>query len=81
MPAYYTLLERVTPTAPWGIAFGDHDRQTVADELESLIDHEPARMTRKQIAARWQIVKTDHTQAAIDKKVAELNAKLAQPNG
>jgi hypothetical protein len=65
---YFTLACRDdagTDAARWSPQFGDYDRAIVEDELE-----EYARDYRK---ADLKIVRSDHTQAAINAAIAKLN--------
>lgn len=66
MRKYHTLLERDAKDAPWCIAFGDYDRETVIGERESYIDSGTRR-------ANLKIITTGAAQKSIDAKVAELN--------
>ena len=65
--AYHTLVVQVGTR--WGIAFGDHDRETVEFEREDYRD--------RGWRARWIKIITTKTsrQSEIDAAVAALNAK------
>jgi hypothetical protein len=63
---YFTLITRDHATSPWGVAFGDWDRDNVASELDDHRDH-GAR------ARDLKIIATDGRQASIDAKVNLLN--------
>jgi hypothetical protein len=70
MRAYFTLLERDTTSAPWGIAFGDYCRTVVVTEMW---DHIYAADAAPRPDQRWTIIRTGDTQAEIDAAVAALN--------
>ena len=69
---YFTLVAiDGTPTdTPWGIAFGDFDKDVVEAEME---DYRENGWTKKQL----KIIKTASDQASIDAAVAALNAQVA----
>lgn len=73
MRRYYTLLvkELTDEWQPrWVIEFGDYDRETVEDELQTVMDSYDRK--RRDL----KIIATSDKQEDIDAKVAELNARL-----
>ena len=62
---YYTLLARESVTEPWGIQFGDYDKEVVEDE----------KFDQSESWPHLKIISSKDDQASIDAKVAELNAK------
>ncbi|MCP1937405.1 hypothetical protein J2R95_003200 [Bradyrhizobium japonicum] len=68
---YYTLLEKHHDDTAWSIAFGDYDREVVAQERDDIRDGHGFE------GQRLKIIATNDAQADIDAKVAEINAKLA----
>lgn len=63
MAKYYTLLLKDDAHSPWGIAFGDYDRDVVVDEYEDCYTAYYA----------YKIIRTDEDQAAIEDCVSRLN--------
>lgn len=74
MARYHLLLSRTYDAtnkawSPWGIDFGDYDRETVAQEREDRIDGGEEARTMRLLT----VSKDD--QHALDAAVARLNAK------
>lgn len=65
---YFTLLVRDGAGRPWGIHFGDFDRETVEDERRDGRDYYAAR--------DMKIITTGSRQAAINAAVTRLNGGL-----
>lgn len=61
---YYTLLVKYEPTSPWGIAFGDYNKDVVQQEREDSYSE-----------FKTKLIKTNDTQASVDAEVRALNAK------
>jgi hypothetical protein len=66
---YFTLLER-GEDGIWQIAFGDYDREAVAEEMRDILSKEP-RGSRS--ASRYQIIESGPSQAEIDAEVGRAN--------
>jgi hypothetical protein len=70
---YFVLVERLSATSPWGVAFGAIYRADVESERDDRRDHGVA-------ASNLKILATGHLQADIDAAVAALNpAPAADP--
>jgi len=67
---YHTLLERSFDGAPWGIAFGDYDRETVDSERQEY-------RANGAKASNLKMITTGARQGEIDSAVSLLNAKYA----
>lgn len=65
---YHSLLVRDNAASPWGIHFGDYDREVVDAERDDITDGDYRRSNTK-------IITTDDAQAAIDAAVSALNGK------
>jgi len=65
---YHTLVVRDGKASPWGIHFGDYDRETVEQEREDGRDYYKAGDMRI-------ITTSDARQATIDAAVAKLNGR------
>ena len=61
---YYTLLEK--HAGAWAVAFGDYDREVVADERADLIDG-------GQRAKDLKVITTNEDAASINAAIARLN--------
>lgn len=65
---YYIVVGKLTANDPWGVQFGDYSKPVARDELDDM-----------ESSGEWyslRLVGVDHdSQEAIDRKVAELNAK------
>lgn len=68
MRRYFTLLTRESKNAKWAIEFGDYDRQTVADERDSLRDSSEKRI-------HTLIIQTTDEQSDIEATVRGINGK------
>jgi hypothetical protein len=66
---YYTLLEKHHGDNTWRIAFGDYDREVVAQERDDIRDGGSFEGQRLKII--WSL----DSQEAIDRRVAEINAR------
>jgi hypothetical protein len=67
---YFSLITRDDATSPWGVAFGDWDRDNVLSEQGYYFESGVKKSNLK-------IVQSNGTQAAIDARVAALNTKPA----
>jgi hypothetical protein len=67
---YYTLLSRTSRNGQWAIEFGAYEREDVEQERDDMRDshYEGPRPA-------YHIITTDDSQASIDARVAELNAR------
>ena len=65
---YYTLIVRDDKNSPWGIYFGDYDRQCVKDEQNDFIDATDCAQ------GNTKIIKSSDDQPSINTAVAALNA-------
>lgn len=66
--AYYTLAER-QPDGTWAPAFGDYDKDVVAQERADMLHGSAGRIRAKDL----RIVRSGDSQAAIDAAIAKLN--------
>lgn len=69
MAKYFTLLERDNDTTPWAIAFGDYDRDAVADEAQEYCED-------GYHTSNLKIISTNEAQTSINAKVKELNSEV-----
>ena len=68
MPKYFVLVERLSAEAPWGVQFGDFDRDVVDDEYLEYRNRAEARNLRV-------LAVKSAKQADIDARVASLNVR------
>lgn len=61
---YYTLLVKYETKSPWGIAFGDFNKDVVQQEREDSYSE-----------FKTKLIKTSANQASVDAEVRALNAK------
>lgn len=66
---YFSLLTK-EPDGQWAPQFGDYDRETVAEEMESYRED-----SGWPEGTKFRILSSGDTQAAINEAVAKLNAK------
>jgi hypothetical protein len=64
--SYYSVITKDSKSAPWGVEFGDYDREVAEDERDSLKE------SGQYVAVK--IIKTASNQAAINAAVTALNA-------
>lgn len=71
MTKYYSLLVRDDKDSPWGVHFGDYDRECVEDEQRDIVDSD------EYAKGNTRIVCTGDTQAEINARVMALNGEVA----
>ncbi|WP_316172955.1 hypothetical protein [Bradyrhizobium sp. SZCCHNRI2049] len=74
---YYTLLVREKASEPWGIHFGDYDRECVEAEREDITAYPAVSGYHKRDT---RIIRTGDTQAEIDAGVRALNEERGNYN-
>ncbi|NPU64585.1 hypothetical protein HL667_06205 [Bradyrhizobium sp. 83012] len=67
---YHVLLVREGDAAPWGVHFGDYDRECVQAERDDITEYPAVSGYRKR---NTKIIMAGDTQAEIDAAVARLN--------
>jgi hypothetical protein len=67
---YFSLITRDDATSPWGVAFGDWDRDNVLSEQGYYFESGVKKSNLK-------IIQTNGRQASIDARIADLNLALS----
>lgn len=67
---YFTLAERDSATAPWGVQFGSYELGDVKAEVQDRLDHDVR-------VSNLKVLTTTDKQADIDAEITKLNAREA----
>ena len=63
---YYTVIEKLAGARDWTPQYGSYDKEDCRDQIFSMCDD-------SHILTRFQIMKSGHTQAEINKAVSLMN--------